>query len=604
MRTVHVRLLLVTLGLGMFTAGALAGCGGDDSTGGTDQDAGTGDGSSTVDSGGGGDDGGPVGDGGQQDTGTAPQANANDLTIYLGQLAQLDGSASVPPSATFAWTVQSVPGGSAITTGSLLNANAAKTSFTPDVVGDYALKLTVTAGTANATKTVTVHAVPAQVFYTTYTYQQPDGAPLDGAVADLRVVAATGGAAQAVTCPFADKNTSIAAYVVEHGSYVGEGADWWEGPAGSDGRAVLTGYATEPDGGIKSTFYSVTTSTTCTGAKQPVVLDTVEIGGNITDGHHFVRISPDGTRVAFTRSVAGASYAIQTIGMDGTAPHVIAPMVLDVDAATLPEAGLNGQEIPTRWVSATKIAWGRSFGSRWEIVTADDANGAMPQLALTGNGKVVAFELLANGDFIVEGTAASDGGLSNAQDILVYHPNSITKEAELVRNLSNLSDAGGSFARGLTLSPDKTRVAFIAADSTAMPDAGGAGNSPYGLFTAPVDGSSAAARVPGVPNGGVGGQVIGNHGPRWIAGGTALSWEQDQGTFDAGDGAVPSRAAIVTAPATGGGFRVLATSDANGYVFSIPNASCSVARGPGSALMAMGSLAALLGLVARRRRKS
>ncbi|HLH08284.1 MAG TPA: PKD domain-containing protein, partial [Terriglobales bacterium] len=79
-----------------------------------------------------------------------PVANAGSpQTVTAGSTVSLDGSASSDPQSltlTYSWTVNTVPAGSAITTGSLSNANTAFSTFKPDVAGTYVLQLIVNNG--------------------------------------------------------------------------------------------------------------------------------------------------------------------------------------------------------------------------------------------------------------------------------------------------------------------------------------------------------------------------------------------------------------------------------------------------------------------------
>lgn len=76
-----------------------------------------------------------------------PNANAGaDVTIYLGQTAVLDGSASNDPDSgpqplTYQWSFVTVPAGSTITDNDLAGADTANPSFIPDIVGTYVLEL-------------------------------------------------------------------------------------------------------------------------------------------------------------------------------------------------------------------------------------------------------------------------------------------------------------------------------------------------------------------------------------------------------------------------------------------------------------------------------
>ena len=71
------------------------------------------------------------------------QATATTLLPLVGAVVALDGSTSTDPDGdalTYSWTVTSAPAGSMAT---IVNADAALASFTPDLVGDYEITLTV-----------------------------------------------------------------------------------------------------------------------------------------------------------------------------------------------------------------------------------------------------------------------------------------------------------------------------------------------------------------------------------------------------------------------------------------------------------------------------
>ncbi len=78
-----------------------------------------------------------------------PNANAGeDITIYLGQTALLDGSKSNDPDngpqpLSYLWRFVSVPQGSKLGNENIMNPNSVSPSFTPDVTGTYVLELTV-----------------------------------------------------------------------------------------------------------------------------------------------------------------------------------------------------------------------------------------------------------------------------------------------------------------------------------------------------------------------------------------------------------------------------------------------------------------------------
>jgi len=94
---------------------------------------------------------------------TPPVANAGlDATVPKGVLAQLNGSGSSDADGdpiTYAWSFNSVPGGSAVNNGSLSSATAIQPTFTPDVAGPYVVQLVVNDGLVDSpADTVTITA--------------------------------------------------------------------------------------------------------------------------------------------------------------------------------------------------------------------------------------------------------------------------------------------------------------------------------------------------------------------------------------------------------------------------------------------------------------
>ncbi len=102
-----------------------------------------------------------------------PNAKAgDDITVTLGQTAVLNGSGSNDPDngpgpLIYRWGFVTVPTGSALTNGSILDADTATASFTPDVVGTYVIELMVSDGEANGfdntAVTVEVQAAPGDL---------------------------------------------------------------------------------------------------------------------------------------------------------------------------------------------------------------------------------------------------------------------------------------------------------------------------------------------------------------------------------------------------------------------------------------------------------
>jgi uncharacterized membrane protein len=95
----------------------------------------------------------------------APNANAGkDQTATPLSTVIVDGSASFDPDngpqpLTYSWSLQNAPSTSALTNSSIMAANSAQAQFVPDVVGDYALTLSVSDGQLASTSSVIVHVV-------------------------------------------------------------------------------------------------------------------------------------------------------------------------------------------------------------------------------------------------------------------------------------------------------------------------------------------------------------------------------------------------------------------------------------------------------------
>ncbi|MBI2945521.1 MAG: hypothetical protein HYY25_15110 [Candidatus Wallbacteria bacterium] len=84
-----------------------------------------------------------------------------DQSTLPGSIVTLDGRGSSDPDGdtlTFTWTFLSVPVGSNINNGSLLNPRTANPGFTPDVAGTYIVTLTVSDGQIAATDRVEIVA--------------------------------------------------------------------------------------------------------------------------------------------------------------------------------------------------------------------------------------------------------------------------------------------------------------------------------------------------------------------------------------------------------------------------------------------------------------
>ena len=93
-------------------------------------------------------------------TNVGPVANAGpDATANVGEVVDLDGTQSFDPDGgalTYAWTFQSVPAGSSLTSADIADATTAEPSFTPDAPGAFILALDVSDGQLNDGDTVTI----------------------------------------------------------------------------------------------------------------------------------------------------------------------------------------------------------------------------------------------------------------------------------------------------------------------------------------------------------------------------------------------------------------------------------------------------------------
>ena len=237
-----------------------------------------------------------------------------------------------------------------------------------------------------------------------------------------------------------------------------------------------------------------------------------------------------------------------TIGFDGSARRALAPFQsLGGSAGLEPDAGapliVGASSTPTgqlaaRWKDATHVGWITFVGptattparDAWELYVVEDREGATATLAMTCSGTAPqTFDFLPDGSIVAAVTEFAEGGGSSASNVVVYEANETTKVCTIARKLTANADEDVAIG-DVALSPDKTTVAFFS---------GGR------LVTAPVDGSRPPAVVPGSQEG----ADIGI-GPRWIAGGSAITWGQ---SLHAGVISIPFGAGhVVWIPAAGG----------------------------------------------------
>lgn len=316
----------------------------------------------------------------------------------------------------------------------------------------------------------------------------------------------------------------------------------------------------------------------------------------------------------------GGRSHLSTIGFDGSGKRNLAPFYsAGPDAGGLdPDAGMvfvpGGPwgmpllDVVPRWKDSAHVGWITFIGPNkhtdgrdtWELYVVEDKEGATAELAMTCSlSTPSSFDFLADGTIVAavrHPVTAADGGVAAPTNLLVYRANPTTKRCEVVRNLTN-NTSDDSIARDLALSPDKTRIAFFSGTR---------------LATVPVDGSEAPRFVPGAAFG-----VEHGLGPRWVAGGTALTWGQLNDRPGGGDPLPGGSGHVVAIAVEGGRQRSVAMGrteqrpDGDGGVVEYRLAygfgqGCSAA--PGAALSGGVGLAGVAGLaaalVARRRRHS
>lgn len=533
MRTFRSSMLVAMLG-GVAAVGQMAACGGDDPPATTPGD----------DAGGASDAAPPLG--------PTLTISETEATLYLGQTARLDTEAIAGGIASPTWTVVRAPSLSAITTASLEGAATATPSFVPDVLGTFTLRVSGTRDGVLAEVLVFVEAVDASVFWREATLS--GGAEISEATIVTRVRGLHGGTESDVGCAAKpDAGSSTLMVSVVSARLGGSGGDVWEAPPGQPSRIATPGVTIEDDGRVVLNL-NVGTSRSACGAPEARAVDALSIDPSdegptpsTFDGIFAVRFSPDGSRIAYLRQENGAARLV-TIGFDGSARRALAPFQsLGGSAGLEPDAGapliVGASSTPTgqlaaRWKDATHVGWITFVGptattparDAWELYVVEDREGATATLAMTCSGTAPqTFDFLPDGSIVAAVTEFAEGGGSSASNVVVYEANETTKICTIARKLTANADEDVAIG-DVALSPDKTTVAFFS---------GGR------LVTAPVDGSRPPAVVPGSQEG----ADIGI-GPRWIAGGSAITWGQ---SLHAGVISIPFGAGhVVWIPAAGG----------------------------------------------------
>jgi hypothetical protein len=493
--------------------------------------------------------------------GAAPTITAADLTVYTSQTATVDGS--MTSAQTFTWTVKSAPTGSSVTSATLGGASTARPTFTADVTGDYVLTLVAANGAQSATKDVTVHAVPAPVFYMStnsqetppyFEYRHIGNDGTNGHPIDCRTNgdpdAASGTAGQFAFLAF------ILADV---------GEDWWEAPPGQPSHVAFAAFDSLDASNNGSSLHLGTQDSTCLMAPQKVTTVAEDSGSN--SGIIQPRFSPNGARVVYIDERSSNNY-IASVGYDAKDRRDLAPMCPPGGTSTC----FTGITFPPRpqWLNNTTVGWARTrdadggaAGSNgWEVIVADDNAAPNPRTYMTCDGlmpRSIAF--LNNGD-VVANRVAPDAGVA---DLWVLHPSAMGGPCTVVKNLTNLPYSR-SYARDFAISPDQNEIAFVQKiDDAGLPDGS---FSTFGgqLFTVPANGSAAPS-----PFGGVNRDVL--FGPRYIANASQLAYNgqiTDAGQSVDSGGLVEAGIPVITVSyRDGGASRNVAVSDIDGGTFVV-----------------------------------
>ncbi len=485
--------------------------------------------------------------------------------MYVRQAATVDASQSTATSGalSFAWSLVTVPPGSAVTAGSLVGVSSSSVTFAPDVHGEYVLQVTVRAAGGESTARPKVEAFLPEVFFAS-------GVAGDGGAppsASYSLADTSGASVRSVLCPGAYDDA--AAPMPQVAAYGGRAFDYWEGAAGQPSRFAAFTLDSAPDGGLTTHLWAGTSDATC-GAP-PVDLGTAAFGPGRPFGSepHF---NPSGTRfVVYDRQWRIVTYPADGAG-GAAAGQVIAvyPVPFGQARSALDSSGLDPStgyvfEPPRVEWTDSGLAWAQPTASGWEIVTAPDSPDAgTPTTYMTCKG-ITPREIA----MLDDGTVIASYRLTLQSSENLYHlkPNA-QQSCSREQQYTALSDSPGATAADFAVSPDGTEVAFLQIDPGSQDASAwmqGSSQFPGGyVYVVPVAG--------GAPR-----QISNDpalYGPRWIGSGTALAFTRLDSAA-----AGPSRLAtsvVVIAP-DGGGEQVIAQGDGvNTFVSTSGNAACSV----------------------------
>ncbi len=491
------------------------------------------------------------------------QAVASAADVYVGQTASLDGTKSTGPDLTYSWTVRSAPAGSQLTTADLQGAKSSVASFVADVAGDYEVDLVVSSATCTgASASVKLTARTPRVVFA-------EGHVTDaGASATYTVSDVDGGNAHPLLCPDS-VTTSVPDQIAALAAYAGRAYDFWEAPSGQPSRYAAFTLDRMADAYFTHLWVG-TFDSSCSSPPADLANGDFGPGPPFGSEPHF---SPDGSRFV----VYDEQWNLVTYPADGSpsGKHVVAAYDAGqsappaFDASFDPVSYSRPAEPPRAEWTATGVAWARSTTTGWEIVTAPDLEGSSPTSYMQCSGVTPRQIAMLRDGTVIAGYRQTP---SSGEDIYLLKPNS-SQTCVVDQKYTSSSDAGTATATDFSVSPDGTWLAYLALDPT-LEDA-----SPWTLPTGDVYPGGYVNVVPiSVPDGGmpVPRQVSPDpamYGPRWIGGGTLLTFTR----LDALGGSAPATSVVVVSPG-GGAEAVVASGDGvRSFVSSSGSGGCSVA---------------------------
>jgi hypothetical protein len=342
-----------------------------------------------------------------------------------------------------------------------------------------------------------------------------------------------------------------------------------------------------------------TDQTDCTG-RPALRIDMAPALGDGDWQFYYPRFSPDGKRIvvlALGNTTSATKEKIVTVGVDGGGMRTVRNFPTSNDRITAPA-----------WIDNSTVAWVEIVGSgtpaEFKVVKAADADKAGDTAASTvvDCPAGTPFAALNQVEFADSSTmifAASTIAQTSGQAGLtaLFRVSAGTCSAA---NRLSMEATAGHFSGDFSLSPDGKTVVYASTSGSAaatMP-----GTQLTDIFTVPVDGSAAPARI-------AGDATLPDMSPHFIAGGKQIVWTQFSKPPIVGSNVqLPAAASLMMANADGTGSRMLLggtnTPGEFHYVFaggSLGN-SCAIGGGTASAgAFAVLAFAVALGLLRRRR---